>query len=109
MLIECFTSFSDSTGEYSFMWLGFDCVILYTSCHNTFNVAKLCNYFFFQERAFAEFTAEDCWVLGFNKANLLCSSCEQLPKFDLEILKYGALLFYFLVFFIFFVSFKGSL
>ncbi|XP_050303746.1 selenoprotein F [Anthonomus grandis grandis] len=35
----------------------------------------------------AEFTSEDCWALGFNKANLLCSSCEQLSKFDLEILK----------------------
>ncbi|KAJ8922296.1 hypothetical protein NQ315_004236 [Exocentrus adspersus] len=35
---------------------------------------------------YAEFTSDDCWALGFNKANLLCSSCDQLPKFDLDIL-----------------------
>lgn len=35
----------------------------------------------------AEFTAEDCWSLGFDKANLLCSSCDQLEKFDLGIIK----------------------
>ncbi|XP_065161373.1 selenoprotein F [Atheta coriaria] len=35
----------------------------------------------------AEFTTEDCWALGFNKANLLCSSCDQLPKFDLDIIR----------------------
>ncbi|XP_046387770.1 selenoprotein F [Ischnura elegans] len=35
----------------------------------------------------AEFSTDDCWSLGFNKANLLCSSCDQLQKFDLEALK----------------------
>ncbi|XP_071440449.1 selenoprotein F [Hetaerina americana] len=35
----------------------------------------------------AEFSADDCWSLGFNKANLLCSSCDQLPNFGLETLK----------------------
>lgn len=35
----------------------------------------------------AEFTTDDCWALGFNKANLLCSSCDQLPKFNLESIK----------------------
>ncbi|KAJ9582451.1 hypothetical protein L9F63_003209 [Diploptera punctata] len=37
--------------------------------------------------SFAEYSAEDCWSLGLNKANLLCSSCETLPTFDLGILK----------------------
>nr|CAD7447380.1 unnamed protein product [Timema bartmani]CAD7458266.1 unnamed protein product [Timema tahoe] len=35
----------------------------------------------------SEFSAEDCWSLGLNKANLLCSSCEQLKSFHLGILK----------------------
>ncbi|KRT78533.1 hypothetical protein AMK59_8346, partial [Oryctes borbonicus] len=35
----------------------------------------------------SEFTTEDCWVLGYNKANLLCSSCDQLSRFNLAILK----------------------
>ncbi|KAK9695936.1 Sep15/SelM redox domain [Popillia japonica] len=34
----------------------------------------------------SEFTTEDCWVLGYNKANLLCSSCDQLSKFNLDFL-----------------------
>ncbi|CAG9764186.1 unnamed protein product [Ceutorhynchus assimilis] len=41
----------------------------------------------FSNVAVAEFSSEDCWTLGFNKANLLCSSCEQLLKFDLELLR----------------------
>ncbi|KAI4471683.1 selenoprotein f [Holotrichia oblita] len=36
---------------------------------------------------FSEFTTEDCWVLGYNKANLLCSSCDQLSKFNLNFLE----------------------
>ncbi|XP_072393513.1 selenoprotein F [Diabrotica undecimpunctata] len=32
----------------------------------------------------SEFSAEDCWALGFHKANLLCSSCDQLVKFQLD-------------------------
>ncbi|CAH0669068.1 unnamed protein product [Spodoptera exigua] len=32
----------------------------------------------------AEFTTEDCASLGFIKANLLCSSCDQLKDFGLE-------------------------
>lgn len=35
----------------------------------------------------SEFTAEDCWSLGFNKANLLCSSCDLLTKFNLDVIK----------------------
>lgn len=41
----------------------------------------------FQQIASSEFTAEDCWSLGFNKANLLCSSCDLLPKFNLDVIK----------------------
>ncbi|GLH14050.1 Selenoprotein F [Gryllus bimaculatus] len=37
--------------------------------------------------SFAEFSAEDCWAVGLNKANLLCSSCDQLASYDLNILK----------------------
>ncbi|CAG9856786.1 unnamed protein product [Phyllotreta striolata] len=32
----------------------------------------------------SEFSTEDCWSLGFHKANLLCSSCDQLNKFQLD-------------------------
>uniref|UniRef100_A0A1B6E787 Selenoprotein F n=1 Tax=Clastoptera arizonana TaxID=38151 RepID=A0A1B6E787_9HEMI len=32
------------------------------------------------------FSTEDCWALGFNRANLLCSSCDQLKKYDLEMI-----------------------
>ncbi|CAH1106534.1 unnamed protein product [Psylliodes chrysocephalus] len=32
----------------------------------------------------AEFSTEDCWALGFHKADLLCSSCDQLTKFELD-------------------------
>ncbi|XP_028151002.1 selenoprotein F [Diabrotica virgifera virgifera] len=32
----------------------------------------------------SEFSTEDCWALGFHKANLLCSSCDQLVKFQLD-------------------------
>ncbi|KAJ1523356.1 hypothetical protein ONE63_001225 [Megalurothrips usitatus] len=35
----------------------------------------------------AEFTADDCWSLGFSKANLLCSSCDQLTKHGLSELR----------------------
>ena len=35
----------------------------------------------------AEFSNDDCTSLGFNKANLLCSVCDQLAEFRLEILK----------------------
>ncbi|XP_044270783.1 selenoprotein F [Tribolium madens] len=38
-------------------------------------------------KCYSEFTTEDCWALGFNKANLLCSSCEQLSKFNLDVIK----------------------
>ncbi|KAF7286041.1 selenoprotein F [Rhynchophorus ferrugineus] len=41
----------------------------------------------FTENVASEFTSDDCWTLGFNKANLLCSSCDQLTKFDLDILR----------------------
>ncbi|KAL3266861.1 hypothetical protein HHI36_011013 [Cryptolaemus montrouzieri] len=34
-----------------------------------------------------EFSVEDCWALGLNKANLLCSSCDHLPNFELDFLK----------------------
>ncbi|XP_022194947.2 selenoprotein F [Nilaparvata lugens] len=35
----------------------------------------------------SEFSAEDCWALGLNKANLLCSSCDILKKHDLEFIR----------------------
>ncbi|XP_018324093.1 selenoprotein F [Agrilus planipennis] len=38
-----------------------------------------------------EFSSDDCWALGFNKANLLCSSCEQLSNFNLGIIKSNCL------------------
>lgn len=60
----------------------------------------LCMYYFFTSMmhikyfviyqvasVLTEFSAEDCWSLGLNKANLLCSSCDNLPTFDLDILK----------------------
>ncbi|GAB6023336.1 hypothetical protein CHUAL_008137 [Chamberlinius hualienensis] len=31
--------------------------------------------------ATSEWTTEDCWELGFNKANLLCNSCDRLGDF----------------------------
>ncbi|XP_063635985.1 selenoprotein F [Cydia splendana] len=34
--------------------------------------------------SYAEFSTEDCASLGFVKANLLCSSCDQLKDFNLE-------------------------
>lgn len=36
-----------------------------------------------------DYTANECSLLGFNKANLLCSSCEQLSKFQLGSLRYN--------------------
>lgn len=36
--------------------------------------------------ASCEYSAEECWNLGFNKANLLCSSCNHLNDFDLDVL-----------------------
>ncbi|KAI5729249.1 selenoprotein F isoform X2 [Diaphorina citri] len=41
----------------------------------------------FTNLVWSEFTSDDCWSLGLNKANLLCSSCDQLSSFDLNILK----------------------
>lgn len=35
----------------------------------------------------ADLTTDDCAALGFNKASLLCSVCDQLPQFKLEDLK----------------------
>ncbi|KAL1518344.1 hypothetical protein ABEB36_001981 [Hypothenemus hampei] len=35
----------------------------------------------------AEFSSEDCWSLGFNKANLFCPYCDMLPKFNLDVLR----------------------
>jgi len=35
-----------------------------------------------------DYTTNECSLLGFNKANLLCSSCDQLKKFQLTSLKY---------------------
>jgi len=34
-----------------------------------------------------ELSAEECTKLGFNKNNLLCSSCDQLEKYNLALLK----------------------
>ncbi|KAF2881283.1 hypothetical protein ILUMI_24883 [Ignelater luminosus] len=36
---------------------------------------------------YAERTSEECREIGFNKANLLCSSCDLLNKFNLNILQ----------------------
>ncbi|CAD6239838.1 GSCOCG00002384001-RA-CDS [Cotesia congregata] len=33
---------------------------------------------------FSEFTSEDCQSLGFNRANLLCSTCDQFSKYNLS-------------------------
>ncbi|XP_076622740.1 selenoprotein F [Colletes latitarsis] len=37
--------------------------------------------------AVAEFSADDCSSLGFNKANLLCSTCEEFSKYALTEIK----------------------
>jgi hypothetical protein len=34
-----------------------------------------------------ELSAEQCKALGFTKNNVLCSSCADLPQYDLQILK----------------------
>lgn len=34
-----------------------------------------------------ELTSEQCYSLGFNKANLLCSQCSELDDFNLQQLK----------------------
>ncbi|XP_019867990.1 selenoprotein F [Aethina tumida] len=34
----------------------------------------------------SEYTTEDCWALGFNRANVQCSLCDQLPKFQLDLI-----------------------
>ncbi|XP_026765295.1 selenoprotein F [Galleria mellonella] len=36
------------------------------------------------QKSNAEFSTEDCAALGFIKANLLCSSCDQLKDFSLD-------------------------
>ncbi|XP_008558704.1 selenoprotein F [Microplitis demolitor] len=33
---------------------------------------------------YSEFTAEDCQSLGYNKANLLCSTCDLFQKYNLS-------------------------
>uniref|UniRef100_T1IWL9 Selenoprotein F n=1 Tax=Strigamia maritima TaxID=126957 RepID=T1IWL9_STRMM len=38
-------------------------------------------------KASADWSAEDCFNLGFHKANLLCSSCDHLRQFDLDVIK----------------------
>lgn len=35
-----------------------------------------------------DYTTNECSLLGFNKANLLCSSCDLLNKFELSSLRY---------------------
>jgi len=35
----------------------------------------------------SELSAEECKAMGFNRNNLLCSSCALLPEYDLEILR----------------------
>ncbi|KAK7065819.1 hypothetical protein SK128_002652 [Halocaridina rubra] len=37
--------------------------------------------------AVESFTTEDCFNVGLNKATLLCSSCDSLKEFNLEILE----------------------
>ena len=38
--------------------------------------------------AVAEFSADDCKMLGFNKANVLCSTCKHFAESDLEKIQY---------------------
>ena len=40
-----------------------------------------------QRDAFADFTAQDCLELGFIRGQLMCSSCEMLDDFGLELIK----------------------
>jgi len=35
----------------------------------------------------SELSAQDCQELGFNKASLLCNSCDLLEKYELGVLK----------------------
>lgn len=35
----------------------------------------------------SEYSTEDCSALGYTKSNLLCTICDQLADFNLEILK----------------------
>ncbi|XP_071535157.1 selenoprotein F [Panulirus ornatus] len=37
--------------------------------------------------AVQELSTEDCFAVGLNKANLLCSSCDTLKEFNLDILE----------------------
>lgn len=46
-------------------------------------VVHLFSFIFMVNIVTAEFSADDCKSLGFNKANLLCSTCEEFNKRDL--------------------------
>jgi hypothetical protein len=35
----------------------------------------------------AEMNADECWSIGFHRANLMCSSCDQLGDFNLDVLQ----------------------
>lgn len=48
-----------------------------------------CSFVFFQiNYVRSELSVEDCFALGYNRASLLCSSCDLLEKFELTGLKY---------------------
>jgi len=39
----------------------------------------------------SELSSEECVKLGFNRANLFCSSCELLDKYDLSVIRKNCL------------------
>lgn len=41
----------------------------------------------FVVEAVQELSTEECFAVGLNKANLLCSSCDTLKEFNLDILE----------------------
>ncbi|XP_076171010.1 selenoprotein F [Ptiloglossa arizonensis] len=49
-----------------------------------FTLVHLFAFSFMVNIVIAEFSADDCKSLGFNKANLLCSTCEQFNKSGLK-------------------------
>lgn len=51
---------------------------------SSFLFASLLSFSFIIGVAVAEFSADDCKSLGFNKANLLCSTCEEFSKHNLN-------------------------
>lgn len=57
-------------------------------------------YILFAFQTNAEFTAQDCRELGFDKTQLMCSSCDNLDSFGLNEIQYIAFNDFLKVFFI---------